>query len=211
MPVILRVEIGRRWIGPHVAQAQPLPGEVRHEGLGLRVGKHPIDLLRARLGIGQPPLIGEPTELGVRLARPEEIGEPRSELVIGERLRAIRRMSLDEIEEVGAGEHCRERELDPLHKRQVGGRCRENRDLLFNLRARHRPTVGLAHESPEDLPHVRIGIRRGERRVEEDLGVRGWWPGVEQGPLDLHPVEQGLRSGKAVFGLQPEVLEHRRD
>ena len=73
MPVVLRIEVGRRWIRPHFPQAEPLAGEVLHEGLGLEIGQHPVDLFLPCFGIGELASVGELPQFGVGLARPEKI------------------------------------------------------------------------------------------------------------------------------------------
>ncbi len=76
----LRVElrehlgVGRRVL--EAAQVQPLAGEVLVEGVGLRVGQHPVDLHPNLLLVLEEALIGQGEELVVRHARPEEVAQP---------------------------------------------------------------------------------------------------------------------------------------
>ena len=210
VPVIPRIEVTRGRIRPDLPETQPLPGEVLHEGVGLGIGQHPIDLLPAGVGVGQLARVGELPQLGVGLARPEKIRQPRGQLVIRKRFGEVARMGLRKIKKAGVDEHRRQRRLDLFDERLLPLRVGDiQRELLVDLLLRDRPPVGLAHEPLQDGPNIVVEIFRLQRRVEEDLRVRRRRPRVVDRPLDLDPVNQRGRPGKILVVLDPLVFRHR--
>ena len=114
------VEAGERLgIGRDVGQfpgRQPLAGEVLDEGGRLRVGEHP-----AHLGVEVPTQLS-PSRQGEQLvvghAAPEEVRQPRGQLVLADRVARSGldpgRVQLDAEQEVGPDEHPFEGQADAV-------------------------------------------------------------------------------------------------
>ena len=102
--------------GLDVAQMQPLPGEIRDERVGPRVGKHALHLLQQHRGISQPAPLREVEQLIVGNAAPQEKGQTRGQLDIAHRIglagREARRILFDTEEEIGRHEQGFERPLN---------------------------------------------------------------------------------------------------
>ena len=90
------------------AELQPLAAEVLGQCVRLRVAQHPSDLEVEHSRIAQRAGIRRPAELGVRHAGPDEVREPRRELVLADRLHERpgfdRAVALEAEEEIGRNE-----------------------------------------------------------------------------------------------------------
>ena len=71
-------------VRPHhvdILELQPLAGEILHQRGGLRVAQHPRDLRVQHGGLPQIPLRGRAQQFRIGHAAPQEVGEPRRQLV----------------------------------------------------------------------------------------------------------------------------------
>ena len=75
----------------HIADVQPLTGEVADQRLRARVGEHPLDLLLEHAGLMQRLLLRDVQQLVVRDAAPQEERQPRRQLQIVDAIGRIRR------------------------------------------------------------------------------------------------------------------------
>src|SRR5690606_6196770 len=102
------------------ARLEPLADEVLRERVRLRVAEHALDLHANRFGIIELAARREREQLVVRHRAPEEIAEPRRELVIRERrVRAGRRVGFAPEQKLRRHEHGRDRVLQALPRREV--------------------------------------------------------------------------------------------
>ena len=100
------------------ADVEPLGGEAIGEAAGLGVGEHAANLGAEDRFVVELCLVGELGELGVGHRVPEEVGEPRGELVVAEGVDPFGfGFGFDEEEEVGRDEDGLEGELE---RREVG-------------------------------------------------------------------------------------------
>ena len=73
-----------------VAQLQPLAGEVLDQRLRLGVGQHPLDLPLEVVALAQRAAPGQREQLVVGHAAPQEVRQPRGQLVVVERANGLR-------------------------------------------------------------------------------------------------------------------------
>ena len=155
------------------------PAKFVDERVGLRVGEHPGRLGLEDGRIAEPALAGEPEELVVGHARPEEIAEPRGQLPVGQGADALRGLRvgraavLDPEEEVRRDQDALERDLHRLLDRPAVAadhpvEVKEAVDLLLL----GRPAEGPAGE-PMEVRADRHLLGTAQRVLGEDPGVRG--------------------------------------
>ena len=80
-----------RLVHGHVADVQPLAGEVVHERLRALVREHPLHLLLQHRRVAERLLHGKRQQLVVRNAAPQEERQPRRQIEIADAIRRIGR------------------------------------------------------------------------------------------------------------------------
>ena len=209
VPVVFGVKILRRRIRADFAQAEPLAGEIFHEGVALRVGDHPRGLRTEHGGLEQFAVRGEAGEFVVGHGRPQKIREPRGEFV-GVEFARLRSLGLHEVEEMRRRQHRGERHLHRLGERRLfRAHFFKQRQLRLNLLRLHRTPVGARHKARQHFARVRLLALHARRIEQHALMARGRPARIDR-PFQLDPIHEELRARKLVAPLHPEILQHRR-
>ena len=211
--VVFRVKILRGRVRADLARAEPLAGEVLHEGVAARVFQHPVHLRAQHGGLGQIAFVREAEQLVVGHRRPEEVGQARGQLVGVQRARrGGGRRGFDEEKEVRRGQHGGERGLDGLGE---GGLARagflEQRDLRGDFLRRHRTAESAAHELLEDFTGLRRFIHLADDQLAERAAMARGRPHGVDGADEFNPVHEQLRTREGVGFLHPKIFQHARD
>ena len=190
-----------------VLELHPLGRESVEKTFDPRVGEHPRHRLVEDIRMEDRPALGQPEQLLVRAAPPEESRQSRGE----GKGNVLMPGGGDAVEESGGGERCRG---CLLHRRGEGEpplqlREREGGVAVDGL-GLDRPTEGCPEEAVESPPDLRFAVaslrRRGEELPPDTDGV-----GIEVGALDdrmgqpQEGVEEERREGQLV-GLVVEAM-----
>ena len=133
----------------HVADVQPLPGEVVDQRLRLRIGEHALDLRLHDLGLLKCLLHRQVDELVIGNAAPQEERQPRRKIEVAHPVRlrvAGSRLALNPEQELRADEDAANRHLDARVEPVLARRRRDS-----------------APSAHRDRPRSPAGGRRGVR------------------------------------------------
>ena len=188
------------------AELQPLAAEVLGERPCLRIAQHPPHLEGEDLRVAQRPGVGGAPQLGVRHARPEEVREPRRQLVRRDAVRRRRRGRRGRSRSSGRGSRARRaapgcrRRGPPRTSPPPSARASVERDVLRDLARRDRTAERAARQVGHDARRAGGLMRAVEVTAGVDLlEARARWPlRVRVGSADLdgahaHAVQRNLR------------------
>ena len=190
---------GARLEPRHVADVQPLAGEVVDQRLRARVGQHPLHLPLQHVRVAQLPRDGQIQQLVVRDAAPEEEREARGQLQVGYGVGRTGldrgRLVLEPEQEARADQDAAHGQLDTCLE---AAPCRP-----VAVQAERDPEVGVGHRAPPGAPRQRrdhgaragLLLGRGSRRADEQPAAAGrvsYGDGVGKRPGDRHAGDDRL-------------------
>ena len=160
-----------------ILQPEPLRAEAGRERRGARVGKHPPDLLLEHGRRPQGLLLRRAHQLGVRRRGPEEIGQPRREIEIGEPVILAglcgRPDFLEPENEMRAREDGLQRGPDAGLEIPILPACLVELHQPGEVVRRERTAVRAPRELRHDLRRARRLFLRLERPAREHLAAAG--------------------------------------
>jgi hypothetical protein len=137
-----------------IAQEQPLAGKVGRQPLGPGIGQHAPDLALEDARRAQPPLAGHLEELIVGDAAPEEEGQPRRQLVVGQRVRLTDlhglRIALHAEHELRTGQDALDAGFDAGLESPLLARLAVERHQPLRIRIGGLAAIGAAGQPGED-------------------------------------------------------------
>ena len=183
--------------------AEPLGREVPDEVPGAVVGEHAARLSFDHGGVIEFFSGGQGEQFIVREAAPEEIGEPRGQLVAG-RGQSVSGHGM--VEKLWRGEHHGQRFAHGFLKR-IERRLKHLVDFEepLPLVLAGRAAEGSRDESFQNATDVFIGICGAQRRLGEDAGMVGGRPDIDHGSLELNRSYHS--SGHGVLPRGVEVID----
>ena len=152
--------VGRQ--GPHVAEIQPLPGEVLNQRGGPAIGQHPPGLGLKHRRLVQGSRDGHVEELVVRNATPEEERQPRGQFEITDTIRCpgcnILWIAFDAKQKLRTRQQSPYPEFDTCLEPTVGLPLVVEAEQHVEVALRHRPAIGTPRQRRQDLPSASGGV-----------------------------------------------------
>ena len=183
--------------GLDVAQVQPLPGEIGHEGVRTAILQHPANLPFEHRRIAQPAAGRKVQQVVVRNAAPQEEGEPRRQFDIADAVDGTRcglgRVLLRAKQELGRGQQRLYGLLNAgLEVAAFSAGAVELHQRL-DVVARDRPSKRPAREHGQNRAGARVVLRA----TDEDLRAAGRHPAT--GHVE-RPADHQLADFEAIAG-----------
>ena len=157
--------LGTRLVRLHIADLEPLAGEVVDKGLRFRIGEHPHHLLLHHLGLMQRAFRRQVQQHVIRDAAPDEEGQPGCQVDVAQsigRVRLhVRRLGFQSEEKLRAQQDTAEGHFDARLKAAYHGGRPKPPQRGFEVGLGHyRMTIGAARERRDDPLGARLVGRR---------------------------------------------------